>query len=318
MLKKQVAVEIMKHLVTHDWHGYSQISRWGDGEGKCDVQTGAGTYQVEQGDSDCSSAIISAYEAAGISCGSATYTGNMRQLMCGTGNFRWHPISSGYIAQAGDVYLNEVNHTAMCLSAEPDLLMEFSISENGSIDGAEGDQTGDESHIRAYYDFPWDGILECINMEEAGPGGDIVVEILKADVPIPEYRVYTEEDGWLEWMHGLSCSDGCGDDFAGIPGHVHRNAQFRNLGEGGWYQLTMKRQGMLQRNQENMDMSDYIIGYTVYYWTDEPEKTGYYKAKYRVATSGKDYLKWEYDNEDGGAGDDVNGVDRLQLTLEKE
>ena len=45
MLKKQVAVEIMKHLVTHDWHGYSQISRWGDGEGKCDVQTGAGTYQ---------------------------------------------------------------------------------------------------------------------------------------------------------------------------------------------------------------------------------------------------------------------------------
>ena len=45
-------------------------------------------------------------------------------------------------------------------------------------------------------------------------------------------------------------------------------------------------------------MSDYIIGYTVYYWTD-------------------DYLKWEYDNEDGGAGDDVNGVDRLQLTLEK-
>ena len=66
MLKKQVAVEIMKHLVTHDWHGYSQISRWGDGEGKCDVQTGAGTYQVEQGDRDCSSAIISAYEHAAV------------------------------------------------------------------------------------------------------------------------------------------------------------------------------------------------------------------------------------------------------------
>ena len=52
MLKKQAAVELMKHLVTHDWHGYSQISRWGDGEGKCNVPTEAGTYQVEQGDRD--------------------------------------------------------------------------------------------------------------------------------------------------------------------------------------------------------------------------------------------------------------------------
>ena len=33
---------------------------------------------------------------------------------------------------------------------EPDLLMEFSIGENGGIDGVEGDQTGHESHVRAY------------------------------------------------------------------------------------------------------------------------------------------------------------------------
>lgn len=170
MLKKQVAVELMKHLVTHDWHGYSQVSRWGDGEGTCDIDIGGKVYQLEQGDRDCSSGVISAYEAAGISCGGATYTGNMRQLMCGTGNFRWHPMSSGYVAQAGDIYLNEVCHTAMCLSAVPDMLMEFAISETGGIDGAEGDQTGDESRIRAYYDYPWDGILECINREEAQTG----------------------------------------------------------------------------------------------------------------------------------------------------
>ena len=29
MLKKQVAVELMKHLVNHNWHGYSQYSRTG-------------------------------------------------------------------------------------------------------------------------------------------------------------------------------------------------------------------------------------------------------------------------------------------------
>ena len=318
MLKKQVAVDLMRHLVTHDWHGYSQISRWGDGGGKCNVATGAGTYQVEQGDRDCSSAIISAYEAAGISCGGATYTGNMRSCMCATGNFRWHLMSSGYIAQASDIYLNEACHTAMCLSAEPDLLMEFSISETGGIDGAEGDQTENESHIRAYYDYPWDGILECINMETAGSKVENAVEIIKSGIPVPEYRVYTKEDGWLEWMHGLSCSDGCGDDYAGVPGHVHRNAQFKNLGKNGGFQLTLKRQGLLAKNQENTDMSDYIIGYTIYYSTDTSGTTGYYKAKYRVAPVGRDYLKWEYDDEDGGAGDDTNGVDRLQLTLEKD
>ena len=317
MLKKLIAVELMKHLVTCNSHGYSQISRWGDGSGKCNVQTGAGVYQVERGDRDCSSAIISAYEAAGISCGGATYTGNMRRLMCGTGNFRWHPMSSGYIAQAGDVYLNEANHTAMCLSAEPDLLMEFSISENNSVDGKEGDQTGNESHIGAYYDYPWDGILECINNQTAGGKAENAVGVIKPGIPVPEYRVYTAEDGWLEWMSGLSCSDGCGDDYAGVPGHVHRNAQFRKLGKNGWFQLTMKRQGLLAKNQENKDMSDYIIGYTIYYSTNNPGTTGYYKAKYRVAPSGKDYLKWECDDEDGGAGDDMNGVDRLQLTLEK-
>lgn len=167
MLKREVAVELMKHLVNHDWHGYSQYSRWGDGEGTCDIEVGGKVYQLEQGDRDCSSAIISAFEAAGISCGGATYTGNMRSCMVGTGNFVWHPMSSGYIAKPGDVYLNEVHHTAMCTSVVPDLLAEFCISETGGIDGAEGDQTGYESYEHAYYDRPWDGILECVNTEPA-------------------------------------------------------------------------------------------------------------------------------------------------------
>jgi glucan-binding YG repeat protein len=172
MLKREVAVELMKHLVNHDWHGYSQYSRWGDGEGTCDIAIAGKVYHLEQGDRDCSSAIISAFEAAGISCGGATYTGNMRSCMVGTGNFVWHPMSSGYIAKPGDVYLNEVYHTAMCTSAVPDLLAEFCISETGGIDGAEGDQTGYESYEHAYYDRPWDGILECVNTESADAAKD--------------------------------------------------------------------------------------------------------------------------------------------------
>ena len=55
MLKKEVAVQLMKHLVDHDWHGYSQYSRWGDGEGTCDITIEGKVYKVEQGDRDCSS-----------------------------------------------------------------------------------------------------------------------------------------------------------------------------------------------------------------------------------------------------------------------
>ncbi len=208
MLKKQVAVELMKHLVNHNWHGYSQYSRWGDGEGTCDVVVDGKTYKVKRGDRDCSSAIISAYEAAGISCGGATYTGNMRACMCAAGNFRWHPMSSGYIAQAGDIYLNEACHTAMCLSAQPDLLMEFSISETGGIDGAEGDQTGWESHTCAYYNYPWDGILECINTESASGSSGTAGSKKPKQIPGNAannhglyYRTHVQDLGWLDPVH---------------------------------------------------------------------------------------------------------------------
>lgn len=162
MNKKLVAVKLMEHLCNHNWHGYSQPNRNGDGEGVCNVVIDGVTYHPEQGDRDCSSAIIESYTLAGIDCGGASYTGNMRECMVNSGNFKWHPMSSGFIAQAGDCYLKEGSHTAMCTSAVPDMLAEFSISETGGIDGRTGDQTGRESYIHAYYDYPWDGILECV------------------------------------------------------------------------------------------------------------------------------------------------------------
>ena len=174
--KKEVAMLIMRHLCTHKEHGYTQDmnKRWGTGLETIDIY--GKKYTIKSGDRDCSSAVISAFEAAGISCGGATYTGNMRKCMTGTGNFKWRPMS--FIAQAGDVYLNEACHTAMCLSAEPDVLMQFSINEKGTATGGkQGDQkqVGDydekygrgESHLRMYYSYPWNGILECVNKEIA-------------------------------------------------------------------------------------------------------------------------------------------------------
>lgn len=174
--KKEVAALIMRHLCTHKDHGYTQDMdrRWGKGTETIDIY--GHKYTIKSGDRDCSSAVISAFEAAGISCGGATYTGNMRKCMISTGNFKWRPMS--FVAQMGDVYLNEACHTAMCLSAEPDVLMEFSINEKGTATGGkQGDQkqVGDydekygrgESHLRMYYNYPWGGILECVNDEVA-------------------------------------------------------------------------------------------------------------------------------------------------------
>lgn len=165
--RAKIAATLHKHLCQHDWHGYTQGSgRWGDGEGVCIVEVDGRTYEVQQGDRDCSSSIIECWrvalqgtEYAGVLDG-ATYTGNMRCVFVKSGLFEWHPMSDGYIAQQGDIYLNERDHTAMCQSAIPDVLSEFLINENGDIiGGMVGDQTGRESVVRAYYNYPWDGIL---------------------------------------------------------------------------------------------------------------------------------------------------------------
>ena len=162
-----VAATLMEHLCTHDWHGYTQgPGRNGDGEGVCNVTVEGKTYSVEQGDRDCSAAVIDCWKQAikGTpyegKLDAATYTGNMKSVFVASGLFEWKPMS--YVAQRGDIYLNHTYHTAMCTSAVPDMLAEFNVNEFGGIvGGAVGDQTGNESRIIPYYvpTCGWDGIL---------------------------------------------------------------------------------------------------------------------------------------------------------------
>ena len=179
--KKEVATLIMRHLCTHNKHGYTQDMQGRQGTGTETIDIYGKKYIIKSGDRDCSSAVIYSYEAAGISCGGATYTGNMSKCMTATGNFVRR--SMRFIAQMGDSYLVHDEkkghcHTAMCLSAEPDVLMEFSINEKGgTLGGKLGDQkqSGEydekygrgESHLKLYYDYPWDCILQCVNEEIA-------------------------------------------------------------------------------------------------------------------------------------------------------
>lgn len=158
-----LAAALMEHLCTCSSHGYTQGSgRWGDDSAKCTVDYNGTTYELNSGDRDCSSAVINAWQVAlagteyGGCLNDATYTGNMSAVFTESGLFSRE--STDFDAERGDIYLNEAQHTAMCLGDGQ--LGEFCINEfNDTIGGEVGDQTGDESHVAAYYSYPWDCIL---------------------------------------------------------------------------------------------------------------------------------------------------------------
>ena len=164
------AAEVMEHLCEHSAHGYSQVNRQGVGTGANIFETVAlsdGTkVTIAQGDRDCSSAAIECYAALGVDCGGASYTGNMRSLMTKTGNFKW--ITDLSQRRRGDILLNEAHHTAVYLGGGR--LGQFSISERGTTHGTRGDQTGYESNVKAYYSYPWNGILRYCGPARKGSG----------------------------------------------------------------------------------------------------------------------------------------------------
>lgn len=166
------AAEIMEHLCKHTSHGYSQINRQGVGTGASSFETitlSDGTkVKIATGDRDCSSAAVECYAALGVKCGGASYTGNMRSCMVGTGNFKWIAPYAKSKVRRGDILLNESHHTAVALGGGK--LGQFSISERGTTHGTRGDQTGYESNVKALYDYPWDGILRYCGPARKGSG----------------------------------------------------------------------------------------------------------------------------------------------------
>lgn len=134
MSKAEKAVSWAVGIANDDSHGYDQINRWGT-------------------DYDCSSLIISAWKNAGVPL-SCTYTGNMKADMLAHG---FEIVTDG-TRKAGDVLLNEANHTAMMIDSYR--LVQASINERGATSGGQpGDQTGREINISPYYNYPWDCVL---------------------------------------------------------------------------------------------------------------------------------------------------------------
>lgn len=161
-----VAASLMEHLCIDPKHGYAQDNRWGSDE-VCYVDVDGTLYRLDGGDRDCSSAVVDCYTQAlyyteyrGAIAG-ATYTGNMRKVFLDSGLFDVVEYYSGIPLNRGDVLLNDSSHTAMVLQSNPATVGEFSINSFGGIVGdREGDQTGNESHIRSMYNFPWNCVLK--------------------------------------------------------------------------------------------------------------------------------------------------------------
>lgn len=146
MTKTEKAIRQMETWAKDDSHGYDQDYRWG-----------------EKGDYDCSSAVIQAWQNAGVPVKSsgATYTGDMKNVFLKKGFVDVTSkvnVATGSGLLRGDVLLNEAHHVAMYCGNGKEV--EASINEKGTAHGGKpGDQTGKEFLIRNYRNYPWNCVL---------------------------------------------------------------------------------------------------------------------------------------------------------------
>lgn len=315
----KVAAALMRHLCDHDWHGYSQGDRWGDGEGVCEVTCYGETFYLEQGDRDCSSAVISCWREAlrGTDyegcLDDATYTGNMRRVFRDSGLFEvWDTSNSS--ACIGDIYLNDADHTAMCVDDGTgelgyDALGEFSQSENYSCYGEVGDQTGWESLVHGYYDFPWDCTLHYNGKADGNiEHHDDSTEKPASSFDNARYRLHTLGGDWLGWMKDYTDEAGGTDDYAGEPYGNHDMLMV----EGAVYRVHTTA-GQWLDWVSGCDESDEVNGMAGN-WGEAIDgiqlKGGF---TYRVQTTEREgWLDWVVDDSDF-AGVLGEPIDRLQI-----
>ena len=153
MTKTEAATRIMEDWAIDPAHGYDQEYRWG-----------------ERGDYDCSSAVISAWEQAGVpvkTCG-ATTTWTMYPIFLAMGFadvIDYVNVETREGLLRGDILLNRRDHVAMYCGHGMEV--EASINEfGGVVGGIPGDQTGWEFLIRPYRNYPWDHVLRYTRDEE--------------------------------------------------------------------------------------------------------------------------------------------------------
>jgi NlpC/P60 family len=145
----QNAINIIKTACTQWSLGYDQHNR-------LDFRNG--------GETDCSALVIFTCQRAGLLSGNnirrsigATWTGNMRHYFPVHG---WQVHTNLPVSQlhAGDVLLNDNHHTAMYVG-NGQIAVAREDEHGHAFGGASGNQSGRETLVRSYYDYPWSCVL---------------------------------------------------------------------------------------------------------------------------------------------------------------
>lgn len=145
----QKFIDRMKYWCTEVSLGYDQSNR-------LDFRDG--------GETDCSALVLHALKEAGFDVGNATYTGNMRSNLTARG---WKVVAVNGNPQPGDILLNDVHHVAVYIGGGK--LAQASIDERGKATGGQGgDQTGRETNISPYYNYPWNCYLRWTGTNDSG------------------------------------------------------------------------------------------------------------------------------------------------------
>ena len=306
MKRNEIAAAIHKRMCEDDRFGYSWEERYGATR---EVWTiGGEKIAIKVGDYDCSSSTITAWKLALAGTkydgklDGATFTGNMREVFVSSGLFEWKPMS--FVAQPGDLYLNEENHVAMCQTQTPDVLSEFSWGDNGAYGNRRGDQSGNEASVHGYYDYPWDGILHYNGKADGAAVGKPAANTAPAQ---PRYQV-KGISRWGEWKS-------CGETAYSKNGIYDVN--FSGLPKGSWWQVKLKDGTWLKKCERNKTKQP-VIGIRVYYETANPGATGYWEAVYRARVKEtRGWLVWKHDIVKLGTGSGSRVLDAFQFKIAK-
>lgn len=105
---------------------------------------------------DCSTLVISAFEAAGFNVKElgASNCSNMKDAFLATGKFEWIPGDPKVEElKPGDVLLNSTMHTEMYVGKGNN------VGAHDDRDGVQGDGSGTEVNVQGYWSPPWEGVL---------------------------------------------------------------------------------------------------------------------------------------------------------------
>ena len=97
----------------------------------------------------------------------------------------WKVVAVNGSPKAGDILLNDVHHVAVYMGGGK--LAQASIDERGKATGGQGgDQSGRETNISSYYNYPWNCYLRWTGTNDAGStppstGGKIKMKSFKTN-----------------------------------------------------------------------------------------------------------------------------------------